>query len=405
MRTAARGSRSRRDAATPEPTWLTGLPAEARRLAAGVPHRLHGGAAGSPAADSARVASCRRCRSPTGGASTPDCLAELLAAPENLIVRRELVATDAGVRTALERPAQLLHDVLRDGFRVVYDPARAVFADAYAPRRPVTRRRRRSGPARVRAPFAPLAARAPGRAAGLGRRSHPSTAATICCGSSRAGTAVHPTRGVRGHRRPRLATDGSRGRAERKVAVRRAGCSPGRTAGSPPAATPASGRRGAESLSTSTTTWSRRMTSSRRTRGASRERSPVRRRRARGHPAGRSCRSLVAVPASRVGGPLPPQGRAGHVWSYFDFSVGNTSLRRTCWTARLVRRDDATPRRPGVRGAARGGRRRFGPHEDALAWHRRAPGCVRWTRADPSTRPASTSSSPGASRDSVRRCH
>ncbi len=59
-----------------------------------------------------------------------------------------------------------------------------------------------------------------------------------------------------------------------------------------------------------------------------------------------------------------------HGWSYFDFSVGNTSLRRSLldragWFDETMRRHD--DQECGVRLVGAGAR--FGLHEDALAWH------------------------------------
>ena len=217
------------DAATPEPTWLTGLPA---RGGDSLLACLTGFTAAPPAPPRLDLGP-RRVLSTVSlaadVASTPESLAELLA-------RRRTSSSGGsschriGRPPALERPAQLLHDVLREGFRVVYDPARAVFADVLRPcsghapaasERPAARPRRRSRPSwperRVGRRSRSLSLLRPPRRSPAPPR--------------RARTADAPIGGVRGRRRPDGSTDGSQAPCASGSARSRAGCSTGRTGG------------------------------------------------------------------------------------------------------------------------------------------------------------------------------
>jgi len=360
------------DAATPEPTWLTDLPEEA---ADSLLACLTGFTAAPPAAPRLDLGT-RRVLSTVSladdGELDSQALAERLTAPENLIVRRELVSSESGLRTAIEHPSQLLHHVLREGFRVVYDPARAVFADAYAPTDLVTRRRRRARP-RVRAPFAiaPAVARAPSGPplsvvipsfnrrddllrllAALERQAIPQDAFEVVIVLDGSTDGSHAA--LRGRESPltcRVLDQPNRGVAASRNAGIRAAThdivvnldddmvpAPGFVAAH------ASAHRGADP-------------------------SYVAVGRAVTQPLGRADLWSLYQRAEWEDH-YRRKAEPEHSWSYFDFSVGNTSLHRSLldragWFDETMRRHD--DQECGVRLVGAGAR--LGLREDALAWH------------------------------------
>ena len=385
------GSRSRRTAATPEPTWLTGLAAEA---ADSLLACLTGFTAAPPAPPRPRS---RRASRPVGGVArrrmrprspSPRRAAGGAGEPHRPAGRSSR-ANRASARRSSGRPSCCATSCTRDSASSTTRLGRWS-QNVYAPRRPVPRRRRRSDRTRVRAPFAPLVARAPGG---------PPVSVVIPSFNRRDDLLQAPrahSNGSRPHRR-RSRSSSSWMAAPTGVAPR---CASGRrpfacrVLDRPNSGVAASRNAGIRAASHDVVV------------NLDDDMVP-----APGFVAAHASAHRGADPAYVAVGRAvtQPRGRADlwslyqrvewedhyrrkaepeHGWSYFDFSVGNTSLRRGLldragWFDETMRRHD--DQECGVRLVGVGAR--FGLHEDALAWHLPSAGLASGPRADPPAGP------------------